>query len=298
MQASVNILVATYNGEKYFDELMQSLLKQTYSNIKIFILDDGSKDNTKNIITKYLSDKVKLIPNDKNLGYPFSFYKLITDCEPADYYCLCDQDDVWYPDKVEKSIKILEQYNNQLPQLCFSAFEYCDENLIHLRDSDIPPENISFLKTFFQCYMWGFTTVFNETFRQKFIKKLPVKTRDEDYWFHMMAVAFGEIHYNPVISAKHRRHGKNHSQDPTSFLRFQLWRIKYFLFNNQFSVYHNMLQEFYQYYRKDLKPSDRKALFLFQSDGNSIKKAFYPKRLRNKIFDEIMLRMAFLLRKL
>lgn len=100
---------------------------------------------------------------------------------------------------MEKSIAILEKYNQNKPQLCFSAFEYCDENLNHLRNSDVPPEKITFLRTFFQCYMWGFTTVFNESFRQKFIKRLPVKTRDEDYWFHMMAVGFGEIHYNPEI---------------------------------------------------------------------------------------------------
>lgn len=298
MNPKVNILVATYNGEKYLKELLDSLLAQTYPNIRIFVLDDGSKDGTYKIIESYQEKGISIIPNDHNLGYPFSFYKLISQCDPADYYCLCDQDDVWYPNKVENAIEILEKSNNNIPQLCFSAFEYCDENLVHLRNSDVPPQNITFLKTFFQCYIWGFTTVFNHKFRQKFIRKLPQKTRDEDYWFHMMAVAFGEIHYSPDISAKHRRHGNNHSQDPTSFLRFQLWRIKYFLFNNQFSVYHGMLQEFYQYYGTELPQKEHEQLKLFQSDGNCIKKAFYPKRLRSKLFDEVMLRCAFLLHKL
>ena len=288
MSAKVNILVATYNGEKYIRELLDSLLSQTYPDIDIFILDDGSKDNTVSIVNEYISRGIHIIPNSHNLGYPFSFYKLLTDCSDADYYCLCDQDDVWYPDKVESSIKILEQKNNSIPQLCFSAFEYCDESLNHLRNSDTPPENITFLKTFFQCYMWGFTTIFNNAFRNKFIEKLPQKTKDEDYWFHMMAVAFGEINYNPKISAKHRRHGKNHSQDPTSFIKFQLWRIKYFLFNNQFKIYHGMLQEFFNYYSNDLSELNRRELELFQSDGHALK----------KLFDEIMLRFAFILHKL
>ena len=298
MESKVNILVATYNGEKYLSELFDSLLSQTYPNITIYVLDDGSSDHTMDIINEYKNKGIKLIPNAHNLGYPFSFYKLLTNCGDADYYCLCDQDDVWYPDKVETSIQILEKSDNSKPQLCFSAFEYCDEKLNHLRNSDDPPHNITFLKTFFQCYMWGFTTVFNHAFRTKFISHLPEKTRDEDYWFHMMAAVFGELHYNPKISAKHRRHGENHSQDPTSFIRFQLWRIKYFLFHNQFRIYHGMLQEFYEYYKNELPEKERKQLKLFQADGHSLQKAFYPERLRNKIFDEIMLRIAFLLHKL
>ena len=299
MNAKVNILVATYNGEKYIRELIDSLLAQTYPYITIYVLDDGSTDNTISILKEYeAQNNIHIIPNSHNLGYPFSFYKLLTDCSEADYYCLCDQDDVWYPDKVASSIDILEKKNNLIPQLCFSAFEYCDENLNHLRNSDTPPTNITFLKTFFQCYMWGFTTIFNHTFRNKFIEKLPQKTKDEDYWFHMMAVAFGEINYNPKISAKHRRHGKNHSQAPTSFIKFQLWRIKYFLFNNQFKIYHGMLQEFYNYYSAELSESNRAELRLFQSNGHALKKAFYPKRLRSKLFDEFMLRFAFLLHKL
>ena len=59
-----------------------------------------------------------------------------------------------------------------------------------------------------------------------------------------------------------------------------------------------MLQEFYQYYGTELPQKEHEQLKLFQSDGNCIKKAFYPKRLRSKLFDEVMLRCAFLLHKL
>ena len=296
MNPKVNILVATYNGEKYLRELLDSLLLQNYPNLSIYILDDGSGDNTKEIIFQYIHKGIHIIENNKNLGYPFSFYKLIEKCDKADYYCLCDQDDVWYADKVKNAVDILEQKDNTIPQLCFSAFEYCDENLNFLRNSDKPPEKISFDKTFFQCYMWGFTTVFNNKFRERFIRRFPVKTKDEDYWFQMMAVAFGEINYCPKVSAKHRRHGKNHSQDPTSFLKFQLWRIKYFLFQNQFSVYHRMLKEFYEYYRNDLKEEHKKSLELFQADGSSLKKVSYKHRLRSNWHDEILLRIAFFFR--
>ena len=294
----VNILVATYNGEKYLEELLESLLKQTYTNTAIYVLDDGSTDESLEVTKRYVPKGIHIIENHRNLGYPYSFFKLLQQCDPADYYCLCDQDDVWYPEKVANSIAKLEAMDSDRIKLCFSAFEYCDSNLKHIRNSDVPPDEIPFLKTFFQCYLWGFTVAFDEKFRQQFLAKLPQKTKDEDYWFQMMAAAFGELIYCPTISATHRRHGDNHSTDPTNFIQFQLWRIRYFLKENQFAQYHAMLQEFYQLYQDDLTEKDKKDLALFQSDGKALRKCFFPKRLRSKMTDEVMLRLAFLIRKL
>lgn len=69
MSPKVNILVATYNGEKYLAELLDSLLAQTYPNIQIFVLDDGSSDKTNQIIKQYTEKGIKIIPNSHNLGY-------------------------------------------------------------------------------------------------------------------------------------------------------------------------------------------------------------------------------------
>lgn len=294
----INILIAVYNGEKYLDELLDSVLNQTYTNKHIYILDDGSSDGSMSIIDSYVPKGVHVIENHHNLGYPYSFYKLLQACDPADYYFLCDQDDVWNPEKVSMSVKKLESVKSDRIKLCFSAFEYCDRDLTHIRYSDTPPEKITFLKTLFQSYLWGFTVAFDDHFRRLFLSKLPDKTKDEDYWFQMMAAAFGELLYCPEVSAKHRRHGKNHSTDPSHFIQFQLWRIKYFLKENQFAQYHTMLQEFYQRYQDDLSENDRCVLALFQSDGHALRKFFYPHRLRSKMVDEVLLRVAFLMRKL
>ena len=106
MEELVDILVTTYNtNEKYLKKQIDSILKQTYKNIKIYISDDNSP-NTKvaEILKQYkeLDDRIELYIQPKNLGYNKNFEFLLTKVE-SNYYMLSDQDDVWLPEKVEKS---------------------------------------------------------------------------------------------------------------------------------------------------------------------------------------------------
>ena len=96
MSAKVNILLSTYNGEKYLPEQLDSLLKQTYQNIAIYVRDDGSRDNTLSILEEYQNQcnkkedgpQIVILKEDKpvNLGYMESFWTLLGMCEKADYY--------------------------------------------------------------------------------------------------------------------------------------------------------------------------------------------------------------------
>lgn len=299
MDFKVHILLATYNGERYIRTQIDSLLNQTYKNMKIFVFDDGSTDGTVKILEEYEAlGKISVLKDNKRLGYPYSFFKLMESCGGADLYGFCDQDDKWYPEKVERAVEVLSKADNTKEQLYFSAFEYGDGDMKFIGKSPTPPAHIKFTDTFFQCFFWGFSVVFNEKMRQRYIDKLPKVTKAKDYWLHMLCGAFGEFHYDERIGAMHRRHGNNHSQDTTSFIRFQIWRFKYFFRQNQFGEYHAMLKEFYKYYSAELPEKERKILELFQSEGHVFRKLFYPHRLRKKMLDEILLRMVFLLRKL
>ena len=101
----VVILISTYNGEKYLAEQLDSLLNQTYQNIKIFIRDDGSKDKTIDIIKEYQKKSEKIfLTEGKNIGFINSFFELLKLSNNADYYAYCDQDDVWMEDKIERAV--------------------------------------------------------------------------------------------------------------------------------------------------------------------------------------------------
>ena len=107
----VVILLSTYNGEKYLKEQLDSLLNQTYKNIDIYIRDDGSKDETVNIIKKYQNEYDNIhLEEGKNLGFIKSFFELLKNGdENVDIYSYCDQDDIWEEDKIERAVKFINK---------------------------------------------------------------------------------------------------------------------------------------------------------------------------------------------
>ncbi len=99
-----SVAMCTYNGESYLDEQLQSILEQTEPIDEIVICDDGSIDKTLSIIEKFIKagTPIRLILNQKNLGYTRNFEKAICLCS-GDIIFLADQDDIWMPEKVKKS---------------------------------------------------------------------------------------------------------------------------------------------------------------------------------------------------
>ena len=133
----VAIIMSTYNGEKYIQEQLDSLINQTYKNIEIYIRDDGSKDNTINIIKDYISknDNISLVEGE-NIGFINSFFELLNMCDDADYYAYCDQDDVWMDDKISRAVSFLSNTDKDKPALYFSNSDYCDSNLNFLATAE------------------------------------------------------------------------------------------------------------------------------------------------------------------
>lgn len=100
--SKVSILMATYNGARFLDEQLQSILNQTHQNLEIIIQDDGSTDNTMEILRRYQAEdaRIQIHQNIKNLGINANFYSLI-EKSTGDYIAISDQDDVWLLDKIE-----------------------------------------------------------------------------------------------------------------------------------------------------------------------------------------------------
>ena len=112
MEELVDILVTTYNtNEKYLRKQIESILRQTYKNINIYISDDDSTNkNISPILQEYAEKdkRIKLYIQPKNLGYNKNFEFLLKESK-ANYIMFSDHDDVWHKDKVEKSLNELKQ---------------------------------------------------------------------------------------------------------------------------------------------------------------------------------------------
>lgn len=132
MNDTIAVILATYNGEKYLKQQIDSILNQTYQNIKIYIGDDDSNDSTIDIIKAYKSlypDKIKYYQNATNMGFVKNFEKLLQIAK-EDYIAFSDQDDIWLPCKLEEQInkiKEIEKKSN-LPIMCHSDLTMMDEN--------------------------------------------------------------------------------------------------------------------------------------------------------------------------
>jgi len=123
---TIEVVIATYNGEKFLDEQLRSILAQTHRPQQIVVIDDCSQDGTKKIIKKFITEYPEMflfIENKENLGSKRTFEIGIANCS-ADYIALCDQDDVWMPEKIGRLYEALEK--NKEAQLCFHDLSLMD----------------------------------------------------------------------------------------------------------------------------------------------------------------------------
>jgi glycosyltransferase involved in cell wall biosynthesis len=124
---TVGVVIATYNGENFLNEQLQSIIIQTKRPEKIIIVDDCSTDRTKEIIKEYAKmfpDLFIFIQNEQNLGVKKTFEIGISACN-TDYIALCDQDDIWMPRKISVLFDMLER--NENAKLCFHDLALIDE---------------------------------------------------------------------------------------------------------------------------------------------------------------------------
>lgn len=100
----VSIAMCTYNGGKFLNEQLESILNQHYKDIELIIVDDKSSDNTVQIINSFLPHpKIRFYQNEKNIGYAENFAKAISFCK-GEYISLADQDDIWLPEKIDAMV--------------------------------------------------------------------------------------------------------------------------------------------------------------------------------------------------
>lgn len=133
IEMKVDVIVATYNSNGYVKEQLNSILSQTYQNIRVLVRDDGSSDETVSIIKSIAlkDDRVVLIEDDLiSNGVGENFKRLLKYCS-AEYVLLSDQDDVWLDNKIEVLVKFAnENFNNAVPSIAYAPGLVVDSDLI------------------------------------------------------------------------------------------------------------------------------------------------------------------------
>ena len=301
----VNILLATYNGSKHLKKQLDSLIAQTYPNINIYIRDDVSTDNTLDIINEYIknnsSNKNIILLDNKgiNLRPPRSFYQILTECDNADYYAFCDQDDIWHPDKIKWAVEELEKKRDlQKPLVYFSSYDYYTDDGTFIRHSPIQKEHISLNDVLYYTPASGFLLVFNNMARQQFFLDVDPGTEMHDRWLLRCCACFGDTIYDHRCSAYHIRHAEAVTSEDSGTINLLKGFVQKELLGSASIEAKKHLQYFYKTFSNQFTTNQNHVLHLFTRKNSfftQLKKLFYPHSLRARIPGEIALRILFLL---
>jgi len=211
-QNHVCILMATYNGERFLTEQLQSIADQTHQNWRVIISDDSSTDNTLAIAREFQHqwgvDRLEIRQGPKQ-GFCQNFLSLACDTTiHADYYAFSDQDDIWMADKLERAVAYFNSRNeSQLPRAYGSRTQIVDEALNPLGFSPEFTLPRSFRNALVQSIAGGNTQVFNQAAKKVLEQAGPQNVVSHDWWLYQIVKGAGGVfYYDPKPSLLYRQH--------------------------------------------------------------------------------------------
>lgn len=280
----IHIIMATYNGENYVSQQIESILNSEGVDVFVTVYDDGSKDATLDIVKKFVEKdpgRIELIQNEKNMGLTRNFLQgLLT--EKFDYVMFSDQDDVWKPDKVKKTYDFMRQTESKesknQPIVVFTDAVIVDETLKEInpsfhRSGGYDTTKLDFAHMLMENKMMGCTMMLNRAVTQK-VNALPEHARYHDWWLALIASCYGKIAYLKEGTILYRQHGNNIVGDVSygSYVKKRMRALK-----QQKSAIEETIgqaRELYEMYGDDMPDASRKILkdFVQLSDAGWFKR--------------------------
>lgn len=215
----IAILMATYNGEKYICQQIDSILSQTCTDWELYIHDDGSTDNTIAVVESYVEkypDKIHLIDGKSTGGAKYNFFYMFGQVE-APYYMTCDQDDVWLDKKIEltydKMLAIEDKAD--VPCLIYTELRVVDSELNTIADTMSEYQSLDCHKRtinqfILQNSVTGCTMMINRALRDKMLRITDIdNTIMHDWWAALVAAQFGKTAFIDEATILYRQHGDN-----------------------------------------------------------------------------------------
>lgn len=212
VKQNINVIMSSYNGDAFISKQLSSILNQKVNNynLMVYVRDDGSTDQTKEILNEYSSQKVNVI-FEENIGVVASFLNLLSHVDrPACYLAFSDQDDYWLPNKLDRAVSVLNEYQD-IPALYCSCLNIVDRELSHIFYSEIPQKEITFSNALVENVATGCTIVINKAALQlvRDFMPDPKKIVMHDWWLYLVISAFGKIVFDHEPTILYRQHGNN-----------------------------------------------------------------------------------------
>ena len=291
----IAVLLSTYNGEKFLGEQLDSLLAQSHKNFILVVRDDGSRDRTVSILESYAGDhpeRIHFLSRDGvNMGASAGFAFLVGYVLKnksllrlkSTYMMFCDQDDKWFPEKIEKLLAAMlateADNDSTLPIIVHSDLEVVSEQNMVIAKSLISYQGLeiernSFPNLVISNLVTGCTALINEPLAEKALP-IPEKAIMHDWWLALVATAFGKLVYLDIPLVHYRQHGNNtigaKEFTKESVVSMSLWsRILARKSNEHLIEVSNQAAEFNRRYGSQLSGRERLSLRLCIAMGIKI----------------------------
>jgi len=251
----VDILLATYNGADYIEAQIYSIISQTYKNWRLLIHDDGSSDNTLDLIRKIAvkESRICIIEDGVKLGSAGKNFLHLVAYADSDYVMFCDQDDIWFDNKISLMLDVISKQSQAIPVVLYSNSYVWKPNVGVLGVATLTyPSTLKEL-LFLNSGIQGCVAIFN----RKVVDLLTIWNGDvsmHDHILNLIGVAIGKTLYLHVPLMLYRQHDKNvtggtrtklinktllvqHKKNPV------IDRVHYNAVLSFYRIYHNLINQ-------------------------------------------------------
>jgi glycosyltransferase involved in cell wall biosynthesis len=216
----IDVVMATYNGDRFLSQQLDSIFSQSWRNIRVLVSDDGSSDGTLQILSQYAKQfpgQLLFEQNQIRLG-PIGNFAALMKTSSAAYVAFCDQDDIWRPDKLARCmapmLHIEAAKGGSTPVLIYTDMKLTSsdgaiQSESHWKKAGVYPQGASFRNLLAQNLVTGCTMMANRALID-LAASMPVsRVVMHDYWLALIASAFGVLHPIQQQTVLYRQHDMN-----------------------------------------------------------------------------------------
>ena len=290
----VDILMATYNGEAFVEEQVRSIINQTYSSWRLLVHDDGSTDQTLEILRRLSNDDARIVLIEdgvSHLGVARNFIHLIA-LATAPYCMFCDQDDIWLPNKVEKMLHAIEPLDQTLPQALYTnAYLWNPERGI-LSDKNTLTYPTTIRQTLFlNTGIQGAAAIFNRKMCEIMAQPLSYYAM-HDHVLLLAGICFGQVHYLHESLMYYRQHEHNLTGNAPGSIAKKIalmWQNRHVPLVSR--EHYEGLKAFYEHFQWKMSVDDKRLVQAFLSMPNQsfLARAYHIILYKFQLFDSTIL---------
>lgn len=274
---NIDILMATYNGEKYLAKQLDSIINQSYKNWNLMIRDDNSNDRTLQILEKYekMDKRIRVLhDNKRNLGIVKNFEELLKN-STSEFIMFSDQDDIWLENKLEVYLKTIEKARLKNVLIHSDAILFSEDKTNILKQTFISKKAIrkGLENVFFNYFVQGATILISKEIKN-FILPFPEEVYLHDRYIHLMSELFFERIFIKESLIYYRQHSNNRIGAKNTLKK--LLSKRYFDKKD-----YELIKVIYKNY-SNILPNDKKKLIEEYFEITDIKKARFNRFLKLK----------------